>query len=65
MSHGELQRCFSRDCGISMTMRFFHIFRADVRATLLTRVGDNWEPKVWVNRSTFDLARAWAGVANP
>jgi len=37
----------------------------EVANRILTRVGDNWEPKVWVNRSTFDLARAWAGVVNP
>jgi hypothetical protein len=37
----------------------------EVANRILTRVGDNWEPKVWVNRATFDLARSWAGLANP
>lgn len=38
----------------------------EVAKRILARVGDNWEPKVWVHRATFDLARSWAaGLVNP
>jgi hypothetical protein len=37
----------------------------EVASRILARVGDNWEPKVWVHRATFDLARSWAGHVNP
>jgi hypothetical protein len=37
----------------------------EVANRILTRVGDNWEPKVWVHRATFDRARSWASLANP
>ena len=37
----------------------------EVASRVLPRIGDNWEPKVWVGRSTFDQARSWAGQANP
>lgn len=29
---------------------------------LLARIGDSWEPKVWVTRARFDQARSWAGL---
>ncbi|MGO8787107.1 MAG: hypothetical protein ACLQVL_06960 [Terriglobia bacterium] len=38
----------------------------EVAKRILARVGDNWEPKVWVYRATFNLARSWAaGLVNP
>jgi len=37
----------------------------EVASRTLARVGDNWEPKVWVHRATFDQARSWAGHVNP
>jgi hypothetical protein len=37
----------------------------EVASRILARIGDNWEPKVWVHRATFDLARSWAGHPKP
>lgn len=37
----------------------------EVASRVFARLGDNWEPTVWVRRAIFDQARAWAGPVNP
>jgi hypothetical protein len=34
----------------------------EVTNRILNRLGDNWEPLVWVTRAKFDQARLWAGL---
>jgi hypothetical protein len=37
----------------------------DVARRILSRIGDRWEPAVWVTRASFEQARSWAALSNP
>lgn len=37
----------------------------DVAKRILARIGDNWEPEVWVNWTNFNQAKAWVGPPKP